>query len=256
MDFQVKLRGFRVELGEIETLLGRQPGVRECLVLAREDQPGERRLVAYVVGEPPSAAALRDALRGSLPEYMVPSAVVLLPALPLTPNGKVDRRALPAPVFAREDAAGEVAPRTALETRLAKIWRDVLHLETVGVRQGFFDLGGDSLLGLRMVNRLRDVLGGQPVSLALVFEAPTIEALAARLEKHYPDLLARAFPAAGGAAPEAGSGPAAGPATAHSRGRFAGGAADEASAADQRLRGSRLEKATTLPCDPRPGGHR
>ena len=199
MDHQVKLRGFRIELGEIETLLARQPGVRECLVLAREDHPGERRLVAYVVGDLPSVAALRDALRASLPEYMVPSAVVVLPALPLTPNGKVDRRALPAPDFAREDAAVDfVAPRTPLETRLAEIWQDVLYLERVGVRQGFFDLGGDSLLGLRMVNRLRDLLGGQPVSLALVFEAPTIEALAIRLEPNYPAHLA------GRAAPETG----------------------------------------------------
>ena len=208
LDHQVKLRGFRIELGEIETLLGRQPGVRECLVLAREDQPGERRLVAYVVGEPASTAALRDALRASLPEYMVPSAVVRLAALPLTPNGKVDRRALPAPDFSREDPDADfAAPSTPLETRLADIWRDVLHLERIGVRQGFFDLGGDSLLGLRMVNRLRDLLGGQPISLALVFEAPTIEALAGRLVANYPDLVARALPEAGHTPPDAGEAP-------------------------------------------------
>ncbi len=187
LDYQVKLRGFRIELGEIETALGQQPGVRECVVLAREDRPGERRLAAYVAGEALDGPALRQALRVSLPEYMVPAAVVVLAALPLTPNGKVDRRALPAPDFARDDAAADfVAPRTPLEERVAEIWRDVLGLARVGVRQGFFELGGDSLLGLRMINQLRGLFDGVPLSLALVFEAPTIEALAARLERLRP----------------------------------------------------------------------
>ena len=138
LDHQIKLRGFRIELGEIETVLARQPGVRECVVLAREDRPGERRLAAYVTGTAGGAsldgAALREALRQALPEYMVPAAMTVLPALPLTPNGKVDRRALPAPDFGRGGSGnpqeGEreiVPPRTALEEQLAALWRETLH---------------------------------------------------------------------------------------------------------------------------------
>ena len=190
LDHQVKLRGFRIELGEIETLLGRQPGVRECLVLAREDRPGERRLVAYVTGEPAPGAALRDALRASLPEYMVPAAVVPLSALPLTPNGKVDRRALPAPDFSGRQAEADGVelspePETALEQRLAEIWRAVLGIARIGVNDHFFELGGDSLTGLRLVNRVRDALGGEHLSLVVVFEAPTIRRMAKMLRENY-----------------------------------------------------------------------
>ncbi len=197
LDHQVKVRGFRIELGEIESVLSRQPGVKESVVLAREDQPGIRRLVAYVVAAPEDreglTARLRAAARASLPEYMTPAAFVALDRLPLSPNGKVDHPALPAPDFSsrEEPAAGHVAPRDALEGRLAEIWQAVLGLERVGVHDNFFELGGDSLLGLRTVNRLRDLLGGEPLSLVVVFEAPTVAALAASLRENHPAAMAR-----------------------------------------------------------------
>ncbi len=216
LDHQVKVRGFRIELGEIEAVLSRQPGVRESLVLAREDRPGDRRLVAYVVAAPDDreglAGRLQAAVRASLPEYMTPAAFVALDRLPLSPNGKVDRRALPAPDFTArtETAAGFVAPRDGLEERLAGIWRTVLGLERVGVRDNFFELGGDSLLGLRTVNRVREMLGGEPLSLAVVFEAPTIEALAASLQRDHAAAVARVLGNREGEEPAAGE-PAASP---------------------------------------------
>ena len=188
LDHQVKLRGFRIELGEIETALGQQPGVRECVVLAREDRPGERRLAAYVVGDALDGAALREALR--------------VTAARVHGARRRDRAARVAADAQRQGGppraarAGLLAGggggrvrRTAHAaggTRLAEIWQDVLHVDRVGVSQGFFELGGDSLLGLRMVNQLRGLLGGAPLSLALIFEAPTVEALAARLEQTHP----------------------------------------------------------------------
>ena len=187
LDHQVKVRGFRIELGEIEAVLNRQPGVRESVVVAREDRPGDRRLVAYVVAAPEERAGLparlRAAVLASLPEYMLPAAFVVLERLPLSPNGKVDRRTLPAPDWsAREEAADPyLAPRDPLEERVASVWTAVLGIERVGVRDNFFELGGDSLLGLRMVNRLREILGGEALSLAAVFETPTVEGLAATL---------------------------------------------------------------------------
>ena len=206
LDHQVKVRGFRIELGEIESVLNRQPGVKESVVLAREDQPGTRRLVAYVVGAPEDreglTARLRAAVRASLPEYMAPAAFVALDRLPLSPNGKVDHRQLPAPDFSsrEEPAAAEAAPRDALEQRLAEIWQAVLGLERVGMHDNFFELGGDSLLGLRTVNRLRELLGGEPLSLVVVFEAPTVASLAAALRKNHPIAVARALDGSGDAA--------------------------------------------------------
>ncbi|HEX2203314.1 MAG TPA: amino acid adenylation domain-containing protein, partial [Longimicrobium sp.] len=156
LDEQVKIRGLRIELGEIEAAIRRHEGVTDCVVVARADAAGEKRLVAYVVGEA-EADALKTALRRSLPEYMVPSAFVFLDALPLSPNGKLDRKALPAPEFGGA-AERYVAPRTEVEEALAGVWAEVLRLERVGVEESFFDLGGHSLLATRVVSRVREVL--------------------------------------------------------------------------------------------------
>ena len=137
-DHQVKIRGFRIELGEIEAALGQHPAVREAVVLAREDAPGEKRLVAYVVADS-TADELRRFLKDKLPEPMVPAVIVLLDALPLTPNGKVDRRALPAPDRSRPELEKAfVAPRDDLELQLAHIWEEVLGVRPVGVTRQFF----------------------------------------------------------------------------------------------------------------------
>jgi len=178
-DGQVKVRGFRVELGEVEAALRRYPGVADCVVVPREDAPGERRLAAYVVG-PADAEALRAHLRRSLPEFMVPSAFVVLDALPLTPNGKLDRRALPAPAFAPAEARF-VAPATAVEELLAGIWAEVLGQERVSVRESFFDLGGHSLLATRVASRIRAVLGVE-LPVRAFFETPTVAEMAGAVE--------------------------------------------------------------------------
>ncbi|HEX8275252.1 MAG TPA: amino acid adenylation domain-containing protein, partial [Longimicrobiaceae bacterium] len=193
VDQQVKIRGFRIEPGEVEAALLLHPAVRDAVAVVREDAPGERRLVAYVAaaeGETADAAELRAHLRGRLPEYMVPSAVVVLDALPLTPTGKVDRRALPAP----EGAAGgeHVAPRTPAEEVLAAIWAEVLGAGRVGVHDDFFALGGHSLLATRVATRVQEALGVE-MPLRALFEAPTVAGLAERLEA--------AGPAAATAAP-------------------------------------------------------
>jgi amino acid adenylation domain-containing protein/FkbM family methyltransferase len=179
LDQQVKIRGFRIEPGEVEAALRRHRGVRDCAVLAR-GEGGDRRLVAYVVGEA-GADALRRHLRRVLPEHMVPAALVPVEALPLTANGKLDRTALPAPEHgAAEDAY--VAPRTPLEAELAAIWAEVLRLDTVGVEASFFDLGGHSLLATRVVSRVRESLGVE-VPLRALFEGPSVAGLAARVEE-------------------------------------------------------------------------
>ncbi len=187
-DVQVKIRGFRIELGEIETVLGRHPAVAEAVVLAREDRPGDRRLVGYVVpapiktGDPiPSVADLQAFLRQTLPDYMVPAAFVVLPALPLTANAKVDRAALPAPEdAARESQASYVPPRNELERTIVGIWQEVLGRERIGVNDNFFDLGGHSLLLLQAVSRLNEALGRE-LPRGLLFEHPTVAALARAL---------------------------------------------------------------------------
>ncbi len=177
LDFQVKIRGFRIELGEIEAVLGQQAGVREAVVVAREDAPGDPRLVAYVVpqGAPaPTGEALRAALRTALPEYMVPAAYVVLPALPLTGSGKVDRRALPAPGPPGAAPGREyTAPRSETERAIAAIWAELLGVAAVGIHDNFFDLGGHSLLATRLVLRLSRALGVQ-VPLRRLFERPTV----------------------------------------------------------------------------------
>jgi amino acid adenylation domain-containing protein len=186
LDFQVKIRGFRIELGEIEAELERQDGVSRAVVMAREDVPGDQRLVAYVVpsgGAEPAAGSLREALRRRLPEHMVPGFFVTLGELPLTPNGKVDRKALPMPEGGAAVAAREfLAPRTPAEDVVAAVWAEVLGVEKVGARDDFFELGGHSLLAGRVVSRLRAALG---IELALreLFDAPTVASLAARVEQ-------------------------------------------------------------------------
>jgi amino acid adenylation domain-containing protein len=181
-DQQVKIRGFRIEPAEIEATLGAQPGLREAVVVAREDG-GERRLVAYVVPEREGAVqvpALRQALRERLPAYMVPADFVLLERLPLTPNGKVSRRALPAPVPQPAEAPAAAAPSTDLEREIAVVWREVLGRAAVGVEDNFFDLGGHSLLLVRLHARLQQVLQRE-IPLLDLFAHPTVRAQAGHL---------------------------------------------------------------------------
>lgn len=183
LDDQVKVRGYRIELGEIECALGALPTVRAAACAKREDSPGDQRLVAYLVcdGPMPPADDLRRALAMTLPDYMVPSAFVSLPALPTTPNGKVDRRALPAPnkgVASLRTAY--VAPTSALESRIAALWSDALELERVGVDDNFFDLGGHSLLTVQIHAQLAPEVDG-PLSLVDLFRFPTVRALARHL---------------------------------------------------------------------------
>jgi amino acid adenylation domain-containing protein len=179
-DLQVKIRGFRIELGEIEGALRRSEGVADCVVVAREDVPGDRRLVVYVVGDV-EAGVLREHLRRELPEYMVPVAFVPLERLPLTPSGKLDRKALPAPDFAPAEER-YVAPRTPTEEVLAGIWAQTLGSERAGVTESFFELGGHSLLATRVISRVRQVFGVE-VPLRALFEGPTVAELAERVEE-------------------------------------------------------------------------
>jgi amino acid adenylation domain-containing protein len=179
-DDQVKVRGFRIEPGEIESLLRRQPGVRDAVVAVREDLPGDRRIVGYVVAgdEDLSMETVRAALRAELPAYMVPSAFVALDALPMTPSGKVDRRALPAPRSAEAPAGG--APLSQREHAVAAVWGEVLGTDAVGPDENFFDLGGNSLLLIRLAARLKEALGSTATAVDL-FRFPTVRTLAAHL---------------------------------------------------------------------------
>ncbi|HYP38956.1 MAG TPA: amino acid adenylation domain-containing protein, partial [Chloroflexia bacterium] len=186
-DHQVKIRGFRVEIGEIEVALSAHPTVREGVVVAREDTPGNKRLVAYVVPEPGEecvAGDLRAYLRGQLPDYMVPSTYVQLEALPLSPNGKVDRGALPAPTTGRvEEGDAFDTPGTPVEKGLAEIWAEVLGLpsEQIGVQDSFFELGGHSLLVTQVMTRIRSAFGVD-LPLRSLFEEPTMAGLARMIE--------------------------------------------------------------------------
>ena len=181
LDHQVKIRGFRIELGEIEAVLRAHPGIRDAHVLAREDQPGAKRLVAYLTRTDeasPTVTELRDHLRDRLPAYMIPAAFLLLDSLPLLPNGKVDRRALPVPDQSRPELEEAfVPPRNPIEQRLAEIWCQVLGLERVGVRDNFFELGGDSILSIQIVSRANQA--GLLLSARQLFEQQTIAELAA-----------------------------------------------------------------------------
>ncbi|MBV9110804.1 MAG: amino acid adenylation domain-containing protein, partial [Gemmatimonadetes bacterium] len=187
LDDQVKIRGFRIEPGEVEKALCAHDWVEEARVIAREDQPGEQRLVAYVVGEV-NATELREFLAASLPQYMVPAAFVVLERIPLTPNGKLDVASLPAPELAGT-ADRYAAPEGPVEQVLAEIWAEVLRVERVGVHDDFFLLGGHSLLVMRLIARVADAFGVE-VPIREVFSAPTLGAMAAEIERRiYDDVL-------------------------------------------------------------------
>ncbi|RKI05864.1 amino acid adenylation domain-containing protein, partial [Corallococcus praedator] len=178
-DFQVKLRGFRIEPGEVEAALRALPGVHEAVAVVREAPAGDKRLVAYVVGEALEGQALRSALQQRLPDYLIPGAFVVLEAMPLNANGKLDRSALPEPE-APVAAERFVAPRDAIEEQLAGLFGEVLHVARVGIHDDFFDLGGHSLLATQVVSRLRSAFGVE-LPLGDLFAAPTVETLAVRV---------------------------------------------------------------------------
>lgn len=185
VDFQVKVRGYRIELGEIETILSRHESVREAVIVAREDVPGDKRLVAYLLaqsGKEASPAVLREYLLQQLPEYMVPSHFAVLEKFPLTPNKKVDRKALPAPMLIKHDSETvRSAPQSPIEATLLEIWQKVLHMPKVGTDENFFDLGGNSLIAVALIGEIRAVFN---VDLPLIslFRAPTVEGLAHQIE--------------------------------------------------------------------------
>ena len=190
LDEQVKIRGYRIELGEIEEALARHKSVRSAVVLAREDMPGDNRLVAYIVGserEDVTGQQLRSHLANELPDYLIPSAFVILEELPLTPNGKIDRRALPMPGPGRDPSL--TAPRTAVEALLVRIWSAVLRIDEVGIYDNFFELGGHSLLATMIVSQIRKVFEVE-LSMRSFFEAPTISELASILSRITDDELA------------------------------------------------------------------
>ncbi|RKG95355.1 non-ribosomal peptide synthetase, partial [Corallococcus sp. CA047B] len=183
LDSQVKVRGFRIELGEVESALSRCEGVSESVVVVREETPGIKRLVAYVVartGAQVTTDGLRSELKARLPEYMVPAVFTVLPALPLTVNGKVDRKALPAPEASTEASESYEAPRTRTEETLAGVWARVLGVERVGVRENFFALGGDSILSIQVVAKAGQA--GLKVTPKQLFQHPTVEQLAKVVE--------------------------------------------------------------------------
>ncbi|MEG3918368.1 amino acid adenylation domain-containing protein [Microcoleus sp. T3_A4] len=177
IDGQVKIRGFRIELGEIEAVLGQHPDIAQAVVVAREDEMAQKRLVAYLISDQkqaPTHKEIRNFLTSKLPEYMVPSAFVILKSLPLTSNGKVDRRALPAPDAMRPELTGNfVAPRTNIEEVLAAIWAEVLKIEKVGIYDNFFELGGHSLLATQVISRVRQAFQVE-LPLHRLFESATV----------------------------------------------------------------------------------
>jgi acyl-coenzyme A synthetase/AMP-(fatty) acid ligase/acyl carrier protein len=181
IDDQVKIRGYRIELGEIEAVLARHPAIQSTSVVLREDTPGDKRIAAYLVARPQAsldAIAVRKYLKQQLPEYMIPAAFVLIRELPLTPNGKVDRKALPIPdQDPRDQGRNQREPRTPAEEKIAAIWAELLRLDNVGIDENFFNLGGHSLLGMKVVARLQEVFH-IAISLRQLFEFPTIAALA------------------------------------------------------------------------------
>jgi len=185
LDHQVKIRGIRIELNEIESVLDVHPSVRKAVVVAREDVHGDKQLVTYMTGKngvPPKASELRDLLKAKLPEYMMPAAFITLEQFPLTPNGKVDRKALPMPEF-KSAASQFVPPSTPTEAVLAKIWCEILALKEVGIHDNFFDLGGHSLLAMRVIVAIRKGVG-KAISLRSLFTAPTIFQLSKAVDGH------------------------------------------------------------------------
>ena len=184
IDNQVKIRGFRIELGEIETAISQHPSVKETVVIATENNTGNKQLVAYIVPQTevaPSISDLRHFFKQKLPDYMIPAAFVMLDNLPLTQNGKVDRRALPSPELRPELKLTFVAPRTPIEEMLASTWACVLGIEQVGVHENFFELGGHSLLATQVISRVRDTMSVE-LPLRSLFEAPTVATLAEHVE--------------------------------------------------------------------------
>jgi len=185
IDHQVKLRGFRIELGEIESVLGQHPGIHGVIVTVREDQPGDKRLIAYLThsqNESPNPSALRLFLKENLPEYMVPSAFVLLDKLPLNPNGKIDRKALPTPDQTySEFEQSYVPPSSPIEEMLLAIWREVLNIDQIGIHDNFFELGGHSLLAIQLIVRINRQFQIE-FPLYSLFKAPTIAGLSVQLE--------------------------------------------------------------------------
>jgi len=186
MDHQIKLRGYRIELGEIESIISKHEVVRDVAVMLREDEPSDKRIVAYLVVEnndERSIGEIRRYIKEKLPEYMVPTSFVVVEALPLTPNGKVDRKSLPRPDQTRGASGDEyVAPRSELEEGVARIWAAVLGVDKVGVNDNFFELGGHSLLATQVVSRIRDAYNIE-VPLIQVFESPTVAQFAVRIDK-------------------------------------------------------------------------
>jgi len=180
MDDQVKIRGMRIELGEIETILNSHPRILQSIVVAREDEPGEPRMAAYFVmreGSPLPTPELRQFLLGTLPEYMIPAAFMVLDGFPMTPSGKIDRKMLPPPV--RDDHSDRqvfAAPRNDVESRLSHIWEEILGVRPVGIQDDFCDLGGDSLSAVRLLARVKQEFG-EELPLAALVEAPTVETL-------------------------------------------------------------------------------
>jgi len=184
IDYQVKIRGNRVELGEIEAAILRDPSVKDCAVLAREDSPGEKRLVAYVVEHDGqfSVSAMREKLTAALPDYMMPAVFVLMPVFPLSPSGKTDRLALPKPGRKRQELAAQyIAPRTETERKLVRVWCDILQLDSVGIEDNFFALGGDSLMGLKMCSCLQNEYSIK-LPVVKLFQFPSIVQLAGYLD--------------------------------------------------------------------------
>ncbi|MGH7766723.1 MAG: non-ribosomal peptide synthetase [Candidatus Binatia bacterium] len=202
-DNQVKVRGFRIELGEIEAVLAQHPTVRQAVVTAREDAPGDKRLAAYLVASEKGQSAageLRSYLKEKLPEYMVPSAFVFMESLPLTPSGKIDRRSLPAPSRANGDRSGYVPPSHSLERQLVAIWEEYLGVHPIGVRDDFFALGGNSLIAARMMYGIEKACG-RKVPLSTLFEGATIEHLGKKILENRPaggdSLLVQVQPSGG-----------------------------------------------------------
>ena len=184
LDHQIKIRGFRIECGEVETALNSHTAVRESVVMAREDNAGDKRLVAYVVPVQEQALTigdLRDFLKQKLPEYMVPAAFVTLESLPRTPNGKVDRRAFPADDLSKlESGRAYVPAQNELEKTIIKIWQQVLNVDRVGTQDNFFDLGGHSLLMMQVNLQLKEAVG-RDIPIVQMFQYPTVLKLAQSL---------------------------------------------------------------------------
>jgi aryl carrier-like protein len=185
-DFQIKLRGHRIDLGEIESVLRAYPNVCEAVVVLREGEQGQKRLVAYLqrsAHPSPDAGILQQFLKTKLPDYMMPSAFVVLDKFPLTPNGKINRKALPAPVSDHADSKQPFTPpRTPSEETLAKIWRELLRQTEIGIDDNFFEIGGHSLLAMQLMARARNEFQTE-ISLRNIFEAPTIAELAVILDR-------------------------------------------------------------------------